>query len=125
MLIVALCYDTRREIRTLRAEFRAGIQELRQDLRGDFRSLRTGIRADTRGLRPGFRANIQSLRADIRADSAHVRGDLAGLRRDIQALTVRMARIEGFLVGYFAARGPLDRHGQRLNDPDAIPGPSN
>ena len=110
LLIVAQWYDTRREIRTLRAEFRAGIQELRQDLRGDFRSLRSGIRADTRGLRPEFRANIQSLGVAIRADTAHVRGDLTGLRNDIQALTVRVARIEGLLVGYFAARGPRDRH---------------
>ena len=109
-LIVAQWYETRRDFRALRAEIRAGIQGLRQDLRADIRSLRTGIRADIQGLRQASRANIQNLRADVRADSAHNRGDLAGLRKDIQALTVRMARIEGFLVGYFAARGPRDRH---------------
>ena len=40
----------------------------------------------------------------------HIRGNLAGLRSDIQALTVRIARIEAFLMGYFATRGPRDRH---------------
>ena len=98
-LIVANRYETRRDFRALRAEIRAGIQGLREDLRADFRGLRQEVRAD-----------IQNLRANVRPDSAHIRGDLAGLRQDIQALTARMARIEGFLVGYFAARGPRDRH---------------
>ena len=54
----------------------------------------------------------RSLRTGRRADFARkdVHGDLAGLRKDIQALTVRMARIEGFLVGFFAECGPLDRY---------------
>ena len=80
------------------------------DTRGNFRALRAEIRAEIRGLREDFRSDIQDLRQGIRADVAHVHNDLAGLRRDIQALTVRMARIEGFLVGYFAEHGPLDRH---------------
>ena len=107
-LIVEQWHDTRRNFRPLRAEIRAGTQSLRQDLRADFRSFRTGIRADIQGFRQEFHEDIQNLRTDVRADSAHVRGDLAGLRKDIQALTVRTARIEGFLVGYFAARNRHD-----------------
>lgn len=65
-------------------------------------ALRTGFRS----FREGVHEAIQNLRSDIRADSAHVRSGLSGLRKDVQALTVRMAHIEGFLLGYFAARGP-------------------
>ena len=81
-------YETRRDLRALRAEVRAGIHGLRKDCR----------------------AGVRGLRQDVRSDPSHICGDLAGLRRDIQALTVRMARIEGLLLGYVAARGPLDRH---------------
>ena len=87
-LIMAQRYDTSRNLGALSAEIRAEIQGFRQD----------------------FRADIQNIRADIHSDSAHVGGDLAGLRSDIQARTVRMARIQDFLVGYFTARGVLDRH---------------
>ena len=88
-------YETRRDFLALRAEIRMGIQGLREDLRVGFRDLRQEVHAD-----------FQNPRAEVRSDSAHIRGDLAGLRKDIQALTVRMAHIEGFLLGYFAARGP-------------------
>ena len=97
-LIVAHWYEMRRDFRALRAEIRAEIQGLREDLR-----------ADIQGFRQEFRADIQDLRQGVRADVAHVRGDLAGLRKDIKTLNVRMARIEGFLVGYFAEHGPFDR----------------
>ena len=107
-LLVVQRYETRRDVRALRAEMRAGTQSLRQDLRADFRSSRTEIRADIQGLRQAFHAGIQDPRTDIRADSAHVRGNLADLRSDIQALTVRMARLEGFIVGYFAGRNRRD-----------------
>ena len=90
-LIVAQWYDTRRNFDALRAEVRAESQGLREDFRDGIRSLRTEFRADVQGSRQ------------------EVRGDFADLRSDIQALTVRMARIEGFLVGYFAERGPRDR----------------
>ena len=96
-LLVVQRYETRRDVRALRAEIRAGTQSLRQDLRADFKGLRQEVRQD-----------FKNLRTDIRSGSAHVRGDLAGLRKDIQALTVRMARIEGLLVGYFAARNRHD-----------------
>ena len=96
-LLVVQRYETRRNIRALRAETRAGIQGLREDLRADFK-----------GLRQEVHQNFQNFRTDLRSDSAHVRGNLAGLRKDIQALTVRMARIEGLLVGYFAARNRHD-----------------
>lgn len=69
-------------------------------------ALRTGFRS----FREGVHEAIQSFRSDIRADSAHIRGDLVGLRSDIHSLTVRMARIQDSLVGYFTARGPLDSH---------------
>ena len=75
-------------------------------MRRDLRALRAEIRTETQGLRQALRADIQSLRTEDHADFAHVRGDLAGLRKDIQGLNVRMARIEGFLVGFFAECGP-------------------
>ena len=80
-----------REFRTLRAV----IQNLRDYLRTEFQGLRHEVHAD-----------FQNPRAEVRSDTAQFRGDLTGLRKDIQALNVRIARIEGFLVGYFAARGP-------------------
>ena len=94
-LLVAQWHHTRRKFGALCAEIRTEIQGLREDFRGVMRSLGSDIRI---------------LRADVRADSGHVRGDLTGLRNDIQALTVCVARIERFLVDYFAARGPRDRH---------------
>ena len=87
VLIVVHWYETRRDVRALRAEVRAGIRSLRKERR----------------------AGVRGLRQDVRSDSSHICGDLADLRRDIQDLTVRMARMEGLLLGYVAARGPLDR----------------
>ena len=54
---------------------------------------------------------LLTFRHDMRADSqalrAEVRADLADLRKDVQALTERMSRVEGVIEGLFAGR---DRH---------------
>lgn len=92
-------YEARRDFRALRAEIRARIQGLRADLRADFRGRRHGVRQD-----------FPNRRAEVRSDPLRICGDLAGLRRDVQALTARKARIEGFLLGCVAARGPFNPH---------------
>jgi len=58
-----------------------------------------------------------TFRRDARADMAEVRSDLADLRTNVQALTERvsrlegrMSRLEGVIEGFFAGRGPRDRH---------------
>ena len=55
-------------------------------------------------LRTQVHADIQNLRAEVRADFSQVRSDLAGLRKDVQALTERMSRVEGVIEGLFAGR---------------------
>ena len=90
-MLVAQWYDTRRNFDTRRAEVLAEVQGLRRDFQDGIRSLRTE-----------FRAAAQRSRQEDR-------GDFADSHNDIQALTVRMARIKGFLVGYFATRGSLHR----------------
>ena len=74
-----------------------------------------------RALRAEVRAAVQNPRADVRADSAYIHGDLAGLRRDNQTLTTRMARIERFLVGCFAERGSHDRPGRQPQAFEPLP----
>ena len=44
---------------------------------------------------------------DLRTE---VRGDVASLRKDVQALTERLSRLEGAIQGFFAGRGTRDRH---------------
>ena len=70
-------------------------------------TFRRDARADIQALRAEFRADNQRLRAEVRADSAQIRGDLADLRKDVQAFTERMSRVEGVIEGLFAGR---DRH---------------
>ena len=55
------------------------------------------------------RADNQRLRTEVRADFARVRGDLAGVRKDMQALTERVSRIEGAIEGFFAGQGARER----------------
>ena len=91
MLVAQWC-DTRRNFDTRCSEFLAEVQGLHRDFQDGIRSLRTE-----------FRAAAQRSRQEDR-------GDFADSHNDIQALTVRMARIQVSLVGYFTARGPLDSH---------------
>ncbi len=49
------------------------------------------------------RADIQKLRAEVRAE-------LADLRKDVQALTERVSRIEGVIEGLLVRRSDRDRH---------------
>ena len=53
---------------------------------------------------------MQAFRAEVQADFDQVRGDLADLRKDLQALTERVSRLEGLIEGLFAPRGDRDRH---------------
>ena len=49
------------------------------------------------------RADIQNLRAEVRAE-------LADLRKDVQALTERVSRLEGVIEGLLVRRSDHDRH---------------
>lgn len=80
-------------------------------------TFRREARADNQALRAEFRADLAEVRADnqrfrqeVRADFAQVRGDLGDLRKDVQSLTERTSRLEGAIEGFFAGRGPRDRH---------------
>ncbi len=95
-LLLTFKRDARADNQALRAEFRADNQRLRAELHAGMESLRTE-----------FRADMQSFREEVRADFAQVRGELADLRKDVQALTERMSRVEGVIKGLFAGR---DRH---------------
>ena len=92
---------------TFRRDARADNQALRAEFRADNQRLREEVHAGTESLRTGFRADLKSFREEVRADFAQVRGDLADLRKDVQALTERMSRVEGVIEGLFAGR---DRH---------------
>ena len=48
-----------------------------------------------------------TFRRDARADLAELR-NLADLRKDVQALTERMSRLEGVIEGFFAGRHRRD-----------------
>ena len=50
-------------------------------------------------LAAGNRREIDQLRANVSADTASLRGDLAEFRRDLHAVSERVARIEGALTG--------------------------
>ena len=88
----------------------------RREVRADSQALRAGVRADNQGLGTGvnagfagFRADNQRLRTEDSAGFAQVRGDLADVRKDMQALTERVSRIEGAIEGFFAGQGARER----------------
>ena len=66
-------------------------------------------RADTQALRVEVRADNQRLRAEVNAGLAEVRGDLTDVRKDVQALTERVSRLEGVIEGLFGRRADRDR----------------
>ncbi len=70
-------------------------------------TFRRDARADNQALRAEFRADNQRLRAEFNAGLAEVRNGLADVRKDVQALTERVSRLEGVIEGLFARR---DRH---------------
>ncbi len=75
-----------------------------------------GVAATMIGLLLAFwrdaRADTQALRVEVRADNQRMRAEfnagLADVRKDVQALTERISRIEGVIEGLFAARNPRD-----------------
>ena len=82
----------------------------RRDARADMATIRTEMRADMASFRAEMRADMQDFRTEVRANFAQVRGELADLRKDVQALTERVSRLEGVIEGLFAPRGDRDRH---------------
>lgn len=66
----------------------AALETTRADLHGEMEAWRTELRAD-----------IGAARTDQSADAALIRAELAEVRRDVHALSERVARIEGALTG--------------------------
>jgi len=71
-------------------------------------TFRREARADNLALRAAFRADMQTFREEVHADFAQVRGYLGDLRKDVQALTERVSRVEGVIEGLFARRDRRD-----------------
>ena len=59
------------------------------------------------GVRSDLRSEMASVRSDLRSEMASVRSDVADVRRDLQALGERVARIEGRLDALAPVMTPL------------------
>lgn len=79
-------------------------------LRADMAAFRTEMRADLASFQAEMRADMQDFRTEVRASFAQIRSDLDDVRKDVEALTERVSRLEGVIEGLFAPRGPRDRH---------------
>ena len=73
-------------------------------------TFRRDARADMQALRAEFRADNQRLRAEVNAGLADVRRDVQALTERVSRLEGRVSRIEGVIEGLFAGRGTHDRH---------------
>ena len=80
-----------------------GILAVGATLIGLLVTFRRDARAENQALRAEFRADNQRLRAELNAG-------LADVRKDVQALTERVSRLEGVIEGLFGRTGNLDRH---------------
>lgn len=77
----------------------AALETLRADLHGEIETLRTDLHGEIEAWRTELRADIGAARTDQSADAALIRAELAEVRRDVHALSERVARIEGALTG--------------------------
>jgi len=66
-----------------------------------------GVAATMIGLLLAF---WRDARADTQALRVEVNAGLADVRKDVQALTERVSRLEGVIEGLFARPGDRDRH---------------
>ncbi len=87
-----------------------GILAVGATLIGLLVTFRRDARADNQALRAEFRADNQRLRTELNAGLAEVRGGLADVRKDVQALTERVSRLEGVIEGLFGRPGDRNRH---------------
>lgn len=81
-------------------------------------AVRTELHAEIVSVRDELHAEIVSVRTDQGANAASVRAELAEVRRDVHALSERVARIEGALTGPW--RPP---NGAPAASPSASPAP--
>jgi len=87
--------ELRAEIVELRTELRAEIAELRTELRAEIAELRTELRAEIAELRTELCAEIAELRTEVREGFATASVERQEIRRDVQSLAERVARLEG------------------------------
>ena len=109
-LLVAFWRDTRAYTNQGLAELRTEIRDSRAEARADNQALRDEVHTEIQNLRAGVHADVQNLRAEVHADIQGLRADNQNLRKDMQALTERMSRLEGIIEGLFVGRGARDRH---------------
>ena len=103
-----------------------GILAVGATLIGLLVTFRRDARADNQALRAEFRADNQRLRTELNAGLAEVRGGLDDVRKDVQALTERVSRLEGVIEGLFApTRRPRPPRRRRLTPiPPSTPPPA-
>ncbi len=83
--------SVRAEIRDVRAE----IGGVRTELRDEIAELRTELRAEIAELRTELRAEIAELRTELRDGLAAASAERQAIRREVQSLAERVARLEG------------------------------
>lgn len=66
---------------------------------GRIDALRAEVRGEIEASRTELRGEIKAVRTDQSADAALIRAELAEVRRDVRALSERVARVEGALTG--------------------------
>ena len=59
----------------------------------------SNLRRQIEGQGTNLRRELDTLRGDLRADVAALRADVGEVRRDLHALSDRVARIEGAMTG--------------------------
>ncbi len=87
--------ELRDEMTELRTELRTEIAELRTELRAEMAKFRTEVRAEIGELRTEVRAEIGELRTEVREGFAAASVERQEIRRDVQSLAERVARLEG------------------------------
>ncbi len=73
-------------------------------------TFRREARDDMQALQAEFRADIQRLRAEMNAGLAGVRKDVQALTKRVSRLEERVSRLECVIQGLFAGRRDRDRH---------------
>ena len=75
------------------------IRALGSNLRREIEKQGESLHREIEGQGETLRRELDTLRGDLRADVASLRADVGEVRRDLHALSDRVARIEGTLSG--------------------------
>ena len=103
-------------IRAQGSNLRRQIEAQGDDLRREIEKQGESLHREIEGQGETLRRELDTLRGDLRADVASMRADMGEVRRDLHALSDRVARIEGTLTGPWRptngspAAAPQGRH---------------